>query len=231
MATRLRPRFSLPGDEPVSGYSMTARIEQLTSGAAQLGITLDDATASKLLDYLDLLYKWNRAYNLTAIRNEKEAIALQLLDSLSTLPFIGEGSLLDIGSGGGLPGIPIAICRPGQEVTLLDSNSKKTRFLNQARLELGLDNVHVVNARIEEWQPETPPGIITSRAFASLGQMLDWCTHLVTPGTRLLAMKGQYPQQELDEISKRNLAVEVRQVSIPGLDAQRHIVISHGFGM
>jgi 16S rRNA (guanine527-N7)-methyltransferase len=114
---------------------MTERIQELTKGAAQLGITVDNATAGKLLAYLDLLFKWNRAYNLTAIRDEKEAVALQLLDSLSILPFIGEGPLLDIGSGGGLPGIPIAICRPRQAVTLLDSNGKKTRFLNQASVQ------------------------------------------------------------------------------------------------
>ena len=211
--------------------AMRERSEQLTSGAAKLGITLDEDAAGKLLAYLDLLYKWNKAYNLTAIRNEEEAIPRQLLDSLSILPFINEDPLLDIGSGGGLPGIPIAICRPGQKVTLLDSNSKKTRFLNQARLELGLDNLQVVNERIEAWRPEIPPGIITSRAFTSLGQMLEWCRHLLSPETRLVAMKGQYPQQELDEIRERNLEIEIEQVSIPGIDAQRHIVIIHGFAM
>ena len=210
---------------------MTERIDELIKGAAQLGITLENVTAGKLLAYLDLLYKWNRAYNLTAIRNEKQAIALQLLDSLAILPFIGEAPLLDIGSGGGLPGIPIAICRSEQPGTLLDSNSKKTRFLNQARLELGLDNVQVVNERIEAWRPGTPPGIITSRAFASLARILDWCRHLLTPETRLVAMKGQYPQQELDEIRDENLTIEIREVSIPGIDAQRHIVIIHGFCM
>ena len=210
---------------------MTGRIEQLTSGAKQLGIELENATAEKLLAYLDLLYKWNRAYNLTAIRDEKAAIPLQLLDSLSILPFIGEGPLLDIGSGGGLPGIPIAICHPGQEITLLDSNGKKTRFLNQARLELDLGNVQVIHERIENWHPVTPQKIITSRAFASLAQILDWCRHLVTPETRLVAMKGQYPQQELDEIREQNLGIEVREVAIPGIDARRHIVIIDGFAM
>ncbi len=210
---------------------MTGRIEQLTSGAKELGIPLENTTAEKLLAYLDLLYKWNRAYNLTAIRDEREAISLQLLDSLSILPFIGEGPLLDIGSGGGLPGIPIAICRPRQPITLLDSNGKKTRFLNQVRLELGLENVQVVNERIEAWRPGTPPEIITSRAFASLAQILDWCRHLLTPETRLVAMKGQYPQHELEEIREENLAVETRKVAIPGIEAQRHIVIIHGFGM
>jgi 16S rRNA (guanine527-N7)-methyltransferase len=210
---------------------MTERIQELTKGAAQLGITVDNATAGKLLAYLDLLFKWNRAYNLTAIRDEKEAVALQLLDSLSILPFIGEGPLLDIGSGGGLPGIPIAICRPRQAVTLLDSNGKKTRFLNQARVELGLDNVQVVNERIEAWRPGTPPEVITSRAFASLAQILDWCRHLLTPETRLVAMKGQYPQKELDEIRDENLTIETSEVSIPGIDAQRHIVIIYGFCM
>ena len=205
--------------------------DTLQRGCRDIGVAEDPARQAALLQYLELLVKWNKAYNLTAIRNEEEAIPRQLLDSLSILPFINEDPLLDIGSGGGLPGIPIAICRPGQKVTLLDSNSKKTRFLNQARLELGLDNLQVVNERIEAWRPEIPPGIITSRAFTSLGQMLDWCRHLLSPETRLVAMKGQYPQQELDEIRERNLEIEIEQVSIPGIDAQRHIVIIHGFAM
>jgi 16S rRNA (guanine527-N7)-methyltransferase len=208
---------------------MTDRLEQLQKGAAQLGIDLDEATADKLLAFLDLLYKWNKAYNLTAIRDEREAVPRQLLDSLAILPFIDEGPVLDIGSGGGLPGIPLAICRPGLRVTLLDSNSKKTRFLNQAKLELQLGNLDVVHARIENWQPDEPPRIITSRAFASLKQMLDWCAHLLTAQTRLVAMKGQYPQQELDEIDDRGLEITVQRVSIPGSAAERHIVTVSGF--
>lgn len=215
-----------PHDNP-----MTERLEQLISGAEQLGLPLDDATARKLLDYLDLLYKWNKAYNLTAIRDPKEAVSRQLLDSLSVLPFIGEGPVLDIGSGGGQPGIPIAVCRPQQPVTLLDSNGKKTRFLNQAKLELQLDNVQVVHKRIEEWQPETVPAVITSRAFASLKQMLDWCDRLLTPETVIVAMKGQYPQEELDEISDRSLEISVEKITVPGDSAERHIVTIRGFSM
>lgn len=208
---------------------MTERLDQLQAGAKQLGVALDNAMASKLLAYLDLLYKWNKAYNLTAIRDESEAVARQLLDSLSILPFIGDGSVLDIGSGGGLPGIPVAICRPDLQVTLLDSNSKKTRFLNQAKLELQLDNLEVVHNRIENWQPDTPPRVITSRAFASLKQMLDWCAHLLTPGTEIIAMKGQYPQEELVEITDRQLMTDIKKLSIPGQSGERHIVTLRGF--
>ena len=208
---------------------MTERLDQLQAGAEQLGVKLDDATAAKLLAYLALLYKWNRAYNLTAIRDESGAIPRQLLDSLSILPFIGDGSVLDIGSGGGLPGIPIAICRPHQQITLLDSNSKKTRFLNQARMELALDNLTVAQARIESWRPDTPPDIITSRAFASLSQILDWCAHLLGQGTVIVAMKGQYPADELEAIAGRKLDVAIERVIIPGMTGERHIVSIRGF--
>ncbi|MEJ2308483.1 MAG: 16S rRNA (guanine(527)-N(7))-methyltransferase RsmG [Gammaproteobacteria bacterium] len=208
---------------------MTDRRDELRQGAAQLGIELEDAAACKLLAFLDLLEKWNRAYNLTAIRDAGEAVARHLLDSLSILRFIGEGPVLDIGSGGGLPGIPFAICRPQQAVTLLDSNSKKTRFLNQVRLELALDNLAVVHARIEAWRPGTPPRFITSRAFASLRQMLDWCAHLLTPETTIVAMKGRYPGDELDEIADRKLSVAVEKVAIPGISGERHIVSIRGF--
>ena len=208
---------------------MPDRKSKLIDGAALLGVSLEKEKAEKLLDYLDLLFKWNRAYNLTAIRDPDEAVSRQLLDSLSLLPFLGEGPLLDIGSGGGLPGIPIAICRPDQAVTLLDSNGKKTRFLNQAKHELQLDNLAVVHARAEEWQPETPPAIITSRALSGLQQILDWCNHLVTPETTILAMKGQYPREELDAIHDRNLDIRVEEIWVPGETAERHLVIIRGF--
>ena len=205
------------------------RRDQLQQGAAQLGIELEDSATDRLLAFLDLLEKWNRAYNLTAIRDAGEALPRHLLDSLSIMSFIDDGPVLDIGSGGGLPGVPIAICRPQLEVTLLDSNSKKTRFLNQVRLELALDNLAVVHARIETWRPDTPPRIIASRAFASLRQILDWCAHLLTPETTIVAMKGRYPGEELDEIAERKLSVAVEKVAIPGMEGERHIVSIRGF--
>ena len=201
----------------------------LAKGVDALGITLSAQQQQLLLDYLSLLNKWNKAINLTAIRDPRQMVALQLLDSLAVLPFIRRAPLLDIGSGGGLPGIPIAIGRPQLDVTLLDSNGKKTRFLTQAKLTLQLDNVTVTQSRIEAWQPSKPPLIITCRALATLQQILDWTQHLLTSGSEIIAMKGQYPHQELEEISEQNLIISVHPVAIPGVSAERHIVCISGF--
>ncbi|OOZ40163.1 16S rRNA (guanine(527)-N(7))-methyltransferase RsmG [Solemya elarraichensis gill symbiont] len=198
--------------------------EELARGVEALGLTLSQAQQKKLLDFLALLYKWNSAYNLTAIRDQEQAVALQLLDSLAILPLLPEGPILDIGSGGGLPGIPLAIAKPDTQITLLDSNSKKTRFLTQAKLELGLDNLSVMHSRIEAWQPETMPVAITSRAFAELGRMLDWTRHLLEAGAQLFAMKGVKPQQEIDALKGMPLEIEVTSLQVPGIDAHRHLV-------
>ena len=175
------------------------------------------------------MYKWNKAINLTDSRDPLKMVALQLLDSLAALPFIHKAPLLDIGSGGGLPGIPIAIARPQLDVTLLDSNGKKTRFLTQAKLTLQLDNVTVTQSRIEAWQPPTPPLSITCRALATLQQIIGWTQHLLAPQSEIIAMKGQYPHQELDEIAGQDLNIDVHPVNIPGTTAQRHIVCISGF--
>ncbi|OOY52681.1 16S rRNA (guanine(527)-N(7))-methyltransferase RsmG [Solemya velum gill symbiont] len=198
--------------------------EELARGIEALGVTLSQEQQKKLLDFLALLYKWNSAYNLTAIRDQEQAVALQLLDSLAILPLLPEGPILDIGSGGGMPGIPLAIARPETQITLLDSNSKKTRFLTQAKLELGLDNMSVMHSRIEAWQPQTMPVAITSRAFAELECMLDWTYHLLEKGAQLFAMKGINPQQEIDALKGMPLEIEVTPLQVPGIDAHRHLV-------
>ncbi|OOZ50861.1 16S rRNA (guanine(527)-N(7))-methyltransferase RsmG [Solemya velum gill symbiont] len=198
--------------------------EELARGIEALGVTLSQEQQKKLLDFLALLYKWNSAYNLTAIRDQEQAVALQLLDSLAILPMLPEGPILDIGSGGGMPGIPLAIARPETQITLLDSNSKKTRFLTQAKLELGLDNMSVMHSRIEAWQPQTMPVAITSRAFAELERMLDWTYHLLEKGAQLFAMKGINPQQEIDALKGMPLEIEVTPLQVPGIDAHRHLV-------
>jgi 16S rRNA (guanine527-N7)-methyltransferase len=208
---------------------MTDQAGILTKGVDALGIKLSAQQQQLLLDYLSLLNKWNKAINLTAIRDPRQMVALQLLDSLAVLPFIHKAPLLDIGSGGGLPGIPIAIARPQLDVTLLDSNGKKTRFLTQAKLTLQLDNVAVAQSRIEAWQPPSPPLSITCRALSSLQQIIDWSRHLLTPQSEIIAMKGQYPHQELDEIAGRDLNIDVHPVNIPGIIAERHIVCLSGF--
>ncbi|HBH35726.1 MAG TPA: 16S rRNA (guanine(527)-N(7))-methyltransferase RsmG [Gammaproteobacteria bacterium] len=208
---------------------MIDQARMLSKGLEALEIELSGQQQQLLLDYLSLLNKWNKAINLTAIRDPRQMVALQLLDSLAVLPFIRDAPLLDIGSGGGLPGIPIAIAQPQLDVTLLDSNGKKTRFLTQAKLTLQLQNVTVAQTRIEAWQPSIPPLSITCRAFSTLQQIIDWSQHLLTPQSEIIAMKGQYPHQELDEIADQDLNIVVHPVTIPGVSAERHIVCITGF--
>jgi len=183
----------------------------LERGVAALGIELSAQQQQLLLDYLSLLNKWNKAVNLTAIRDPRQMVALQLLDSLALLPFTHQAPLLDIGSGGGLPGIPIAVARP------------------QFKLVLQLDNVTVAQSRIEAWQPTPPPLTITCRALSSLQQIISWTQHLLTPESEIIAMKGQYPHQELQEIADQDLNIDIHPLSIPGVAAERHIVCISGF--
>jgi 16S rRNA (guanine527-N7)-methyltransferase len=203
--------------------------EVLSQGLEAMRIELSAQQQLLLLDYLELLNKWNRAINLTAIRDPRQMVALQLLDSLTVLPCIRRAPLLDVGSGGGLPGIPLAIARPQLEITLLDGNGKKTRFLSQAKTTLMLHNVSVVQSRIEAWRPAQLPGSITCRALASLRQIIAWTEHLLTPQSEIIAMKGRHPAEELEEIRHLGLDVEIHQVAVPGVAAQRHIVRISGF--
>jgi len=146
---------------------------KLSRGIARMNLDISQSQLEQLLDYLALLIKWNKAYNLTAVRDPQEMVSRHLLDSLSVLPYIADEPIIDVGSGPGLPGIPVAICRPELQVTTLDSNGKKTRFQNQVKLELGLDNLTVVHTRLEEYRVE-PFQQVISRAFASLSQMIEW---------------------------------------------------------
>lgn len=198
--------------------------ERLASGIAALGLALDAAQQERLLAYLALLLKWNKAYNLTAVRDPLEMVTKHLLDSLALLPHLQDGRLLDVGSGAGLPGIPLAIAAPQREVTLLDANSKKTRFLLQAKGELGLYNLSVVHSRVEQYRPERLFDTVTARAFASLAELYQGTAHLLAPGGCLLAMKGEYPAQELAALPQGVVVREVIAVTVPGLQAQRHLV-------
>lgn len=162
-----------------------------------MGLTLASESQGQLMAYLHLIRKWNQAYNLTAITDPEQMVIRHLLDSLSILPFIGESPVLDVGSGAGLPGIPLAIALPQHTFILLDSNGKKTRFLTQAKIDLGLKNVDVVHSRIENFHPKQPVRIVTCRAFAALNTILDSTRHLVTSNTRVLAMKAKEEQVTL----------------------------------
>jgi len=199
--------------------------EELQQGITKLGIELDSDTQSKLIEYLALLQKWNKVYNLTAIRDVQQMVSNHLLDSLAVLPFLWKGCWLDVGCGGGLPGIVLAMARPDWEFTLLDSNSKKTSFVQQVVIELGLHNVSVKCVRVEEWKPVEKFDGIISRAFSDLGDFLRSTKHLIAPGGRWAAMKGA-PEQELVGIPRDCKVEEVIPITVPGLYASRSLVIA-----
>jgi 16S rRNA (guanine527-N7)-methyltransferase len=199
--------------------------EELTQGARELGVELSETQHSQLLGYLALLIKWNKAYNLTAVRDPDEMVSRHLLDSLSVVPFIDGERQLDVGSGGGMPGIPLAIMFPDMKVTLLDSNGKKTRFLTQVKLELKLDNLNVIHSRAEAYQPEQPFTGIISRAFSSLEDFTQWTRHMGDTNTRWLAMKGLHPADELVALPADFNLESAQALAVPGCQGQRHLLI------
>ncbi|AOY89431.1 16S rRNA (guanine(527)-N(7))-methyltransferase RsmG [Marinobacter salinus] len=198
---------------------------QLRDGLAAMDVSLTDAQQSQLLDFLALLNKWNRAYNLTAVRDERDMVSRQLLDSLSILPWVTTGHLLDVGAGGGLPGIPLAIALPERKFTLLDSNGKKTRFLNQCVLELGLENVDVIHGRAEDCKPERPFTQISSRAFTALENLVHWCSDLLANEGEFLAMKGQFPDDEVAALPAGWQVKSHHFLEVPGADGERHLLV------
>jgi 16S rRNA (guanine527-N7)-methyltransferase len=202
----------------------TPSITRLQQGCDQLGLPLGAQQVQQLVDYLALLAKWNKAYNLTAIRDEVQMVTRHLLDSLAISGHITGERLIDVGSGAGLPGVPLAIVFPHREFLLVDSNGKKTRFLFQVKTALRLDNMEVCQARVETLQVSRPFDTVLSRAFASLPDMIRDCRHLLAPEGRLLAMKGAYPTQELESVGKTGASVAVHSITVPGLDEQRHLV-------
>ncbi|MEG0862811.1 MAG: 16S rRNA (guanine(527)-N(7))-methyltransferase RsmG [Pseudomonas sp.] len=199
--------------------------EELSTGARQLGVELSEAQHAQLLAYLALLIKWNKAYNLTAVRNPDEMVSRHLLDSLSVMPFIHSERWLDVGSGGGMPGIPLAILHPDKKVTVLDSNGKKTRFLTQVKLELKLDNLTVIHKRVEEFQPQQPFSGIVSRAFSSMENFTNWTRHLGDEQTQWLAMKGLHPADELVALPADFRVDSEQALTVPGCQGQRHLLI------
>jgi 16S rRNA (guanine527-N7)-methyltransferase len=198
--------------------------KRLQQGLQELGLTLLPPTEKKLLNFLELLEKWNKTYNLTAVRDPEQMVPRHLLDSLSVLPYLQGPRVLDIGTGAGLPGIPLALAQPDMEFTLLDSNAKKTRFATQALHELGLKNVVVVQERVEKFHPAQKFDTLIARAFASIPDMLAGSRHLCAASGRFLVMKGVFPQEELAAVTNGYRA-EVKVLTIPGLDAARHMVI------
>lgn len=198
----------------------------LAEGIDQLGLTLDAAQQDKLLAYVALLAKWNKVYNLTAVREPERMIGLHILDSLSLVPHLHDAkSMLDVGSGGGLPGICVAIALPILEVVMLDSLQKKTTFVRQAIGELGLTNASVQCERVEHFQPARKFDVVTSRAFAELADFVSGASRLVASGGRMLAMKGVYPHDEIARIPSVMQVVEVVTLDVPQIEGQRNLVI------
>ncbi|BBP47109.1 ribosomal RNA small subunit methyltransferase G [Thiosulfatimonas sediminis] len=197
---------------------------QLEAALENLALELSGSQVDALMTYLSLLQKWNKVYNLTAIRDPQEMLIKHLIDSLAVVPHIDSPSVIDVGSGGGLPGIPLAICFPDRRIDMLDSNIKKTRFLIQAKAELGLKNSQVWHKRVEEYQPDPLYGAVVSRAFASLEDMFSWTKELLPQNGVWWAMKAQKETEELANLPSYAHVAEIIELQVPGLDAQRRLI-------
>ncbi|WP_345549858.1 16S rRNA (guanine(527)-N(7))-methyltransferase RsmG [Microbulbifer aestuariivivens] len=200
---------------------------RLVAAAAQMSVALTEQQQTLLLEYLAMFARWNAAYNLSAVRDPAEMLERHIIDSLSVVNLCGDAAepLIDVGSGGGLPGIPLAIVHPERAITLLDSNGKKTRFLFQVACQLPLPNVQVVNERLEAYRPAAPFAAVTSRAFASIDDMVRGSEHLLAAGGKFYAMKGKYPEDELSALPKAIKVERVHTLSVPGCDADRHLIV------
>ncbi len=198
--------------------------DQLERGLAQIGVAASVQQQQQLVEYLLLFEKWNKAYNLSAVREREAMVSRHLLDSLVVLPHLQGKRFIDVGTGGGLPGIPLAIMKPDCHFTLLDSNGKKTRFLFQVKTALKLDNVEVENRRVESFQPSPLFDGVISRAFASLYDMVTGCAQLLAPAGRFWALKGVYPETELSELPKHYTVEACHRLDVPGCDGERHLL-------
>jgi 16S rRNA (guanine527-N7)-methyltransferase len=195
----------------------------LEQGIASMSLALSDEVQQKLLAYMALLQKWNKVYNLTAVRDPLEMVTLHLLDSLSVLPYVNSKNLLDVGSGGGLPGVVLAICKPELQVTTIDAVQKKVIFMRQVKGELGLDNLTSVHARVEDFKPVAPFEIVISRAFSEIALFINLTKHLIAENGQWLAMKGVMPADELEGLPLAPKQVIVLKVA--DLDAERHLLV------
>lgn len=204
--------------------------DQIHDGIQQLGISLATGSEQRLANYLGLLAKWNRVYSLTAVRDENAMVSKHLLDSLAVLNYLDASpdaprSLADVGSGGGLPGIPLAIARPQIKIDLIEASHKKASFLQQAKIELKLDNVSIHCGRVELFKPKTPFDVVISRAFSSLADFVQLAGHLLAPTGRLLAMKGVHPQEEIEQLPPGWRVVVSVPLAVPELNAARDLIV------
>ncbi|MEJ2480084.1 MAG: 16S rRNA (guanine(527)-N(7))-methyltransferase RsmG [Acidihalobacter sp.] len=198
--------------------------ERLASGMRALDVMPPEDAVHKLLAYRDLVVRWNRVHNLTAVRDPEAMLAYHLLDSLSVSPYLHGDRVLDVGSGAGLPGIPLAVVNPQRRFVLLDASSKRVRFLRQVSVELELENVEAVHERIERYRPDAPFATVTSRAFASLADFAGAACGLLAAGGHMLAMKGRCPEEELQALPSGIRLHAIYELKVPGLDAQRHLI-------
>ena len=199
--------------------------EDLARGLDALHLPLGAEAQRKLLDYLVLIEKWNRVYNLTAVRDPRQMLTQHVLDSLAVVPYVMSERLVDVGSGAGLPGIPLALALPGTRVTLIESNHKKSTFLNQALIELGLKNVDVVNSRVEAWDTPIRFDVVISRALSDLAEFVRLAGRLCAKGGVLAAMKGVYPFEELAQLPDGYRLNRVIALAVPDVAAERHLVL------
>ena len=199
--------------------------QQLTTLLAQTDIALTQKQPQQLVRYVELLDKWNKAYNLTSVRLPQEMMVKHIMDSLVVAPHLTGHHYIDVGTGPGLPGIVLAIALPETQFVLLDSLGKRVRFLMHVKHELGLDNVTPVQSRVEEYQPSVKLDGVLSRAFASLQDMIDWCSHLIDHSGKFIALKGVFPSEELDSLPTGVKFEQKIALEVPDLDAQRHLII------
>lgn len=207
---------------------MASEISVLRSGLELLQVACSESQLQQLVSYLDLMERWNRAYNLTAIKNRQEWLSKHILDSLAILPWLDGQRLIDVGTGAGLPGIPLAIMLPDHQLSLLDSNGKKTRFLFQVKTQLDLFNVDIIESRVETYQPVARYDCVVSRAFASLADMVVNCEHLLSPNGKYLAMKSALVTAEVTQMqaqyADRYAVKNIHNLSVPGVDGMRALV-------
>lgn len=200
-------------------------LNKLSRLLADAGISLTDHQKNQLIAYVDMLHKWNKAYNLTSVRDPNEMLVRHILDSIVVAPYLKGGRFIDVGTGPGLPGIPLSIVRPEAHFTLLDSLGKRIRFLRQVQHELGLTNITPVQSRVEEFPSEPPFDGVISRAFASLNDMVSWCHHLPGQSGRFYALKGQLPEEEIASLPAEFSVESVEKLRVPQLDGERHLVV------
>jgi 16S rRNA (guanine527-N7)-methyltransferase len=209
----------------LAAASRDALDRQLEEGIRALGLERSRETQRSLLQHLDLLEKWNRVHNLTSVRDAAKAVSVHILDSLAAAPYLSGNSFLDVGSGAGYPGIPIALVKPEIQMQLLDSNHKKCAFLRQVIAELGLRNARVVCERVESWRPAERFDCIVSRALAEIAEVIGLVQHLLAPDGVIAAMKGLHPFEELERIPSGYRVRQVHALTVPGLEAKRHLVL------